>query len=111
MSRPHARGDWTGRRAAERRIREENRAGRQAPVPSGVVAAAIAERSSGQPLVVQTLEQRLEAALPGAWLVDGGIWVSASERWTVSRSTRRLAAGPSAREAVDKAIALHGGRR
>lgn len=105
MSRPHARNDWTGRRAAERRVREENRAERQAPVPSGVVAAAIAERSSGQPLV-QTLEQRLEAALPGAWLSE-----AFGTEWQVHYGRRVVAVGASKREAVDKAIALRGGRR
>lgn len=105
MSRPYSQGNWTGRRAAERRVREENRAERQAPVPSGVVAAAIAERSSGQPLVVQTLEQ-LEAALPGAWLSE-----AFGTEWQVHYGRRVVAVGASKREAVDKAIALRGGRR
>jgi len=77
--------------------------------PVGVVAAAIAERSTGRPLVVETLEQRLEKAIPGAYF-------SRSPRgepmpWAVEHGAKKLACGHTAREAVDKAIALFGGRR
>ena len=76
--------------------------------PTGVVAAAIAERSTGRPLVVESLEQRLEKAIPGAHF-------SRSPRgepmpWAVERGVTRLACGHTAREAVDKAIALWGAR-
>lgn len=74
--------------------------------PTGVVAAAIAERSTGRPLVVETLEQKLEKAIPGATVtqVFRGAWCV---YW---RSAQLLAAGASKREAIDRAICLRGGR-
>ncbi|MBP7685302.1 MAG: hypothetical protein KBB95_25520, partial [Deltaproteobacteria bacterium] len=76
---------------------------------AGLVAAARAERDSGKPLVVESLEAKLEKAIPGAYF-------SRSPRgepmpWAVEHGAKKLACGHTAREAVDKAIALHGGRR
>ena len=75
--------------------------------PVGAVAAAIAERDTGKPLVVETLEQRLGKAIPGAE-VD---FVASRNEWSVWLEGRELSTGWSEREAVDKAIALHGGGR
>lgn len=72
--------------------------------PVGVVAAAKAERDSGRPLVVETVEEKLARSLPGAAAhleVDG--W------WRVRRG-HVLSEASTMREAVDKAIALWGGR-
>ena len=77
--------------------------------PVGVVAQAIAERSTGRPLVVETLEQRLEKAIPGARHKYAPRCGSCSHQ--IWRDDFVLAAAASKREAVDKAIALHGGRR
>ena len=76
--------------------------------PTGVVAQAIAERSSGKPLVVESFEEKLRSAIPGATLCrlnQSDSW------WCVARGARILAVAASKREAVDKAIALFGGQR
>ena len=78
--------------------------------PTGVVAQAIAERSSGKPLVVETLEQKLEKAIPGAFIEDAGPRARSLSRWRVCRDALLIESGPSRREAVDKAIALWGSR-
>jgi hypothetical protein len=75
-------------------------------VSRGHVAAALAEREAGRPLVVESLTQRLERLVPGAE-VD---WVASRNEWSVWRD-RVLATGHTEREAVEKAIALFGGRR
>jgi hypothetical protein len=108
---PHAvtRVDSTGRAAHLRRRRAEAAAVVTAP-PVGVVAAARAERDSGRPLVVETLEQRLFAAIPGAYSVDAGVWVQSETRWSVNLGARAIAHGASQREAIDRAIALRGAR-
>lgn len=73
--------------------------------PTGVVAAAIAERNTGKPLVVETLEAKLATAIPGAEVL--GRW----EDWLVyDRAGRLIATGHSKREAVARAISLRGGR-
>lgn len=78
--------------------------------PVGVVAAAIAERSTGRPLVVETLEERLEKAIPGAVARWSFLRPSAT-CWVIrSEDGRDLAFGPSEREAVDRAICLRGAR-
>ena len=76
--------------------------------PTGVVAAAIAERSSGKPLVVETLEDRLEREVPGAIIVHDGH--SALASWVVTRRCVTLAKAHSKREAVDIAVSLWSGR-
>lgn len=76
--------------------------------PVGVVAAAIAERSTGKPLVVETLEARLEREVPGAIIVHDGH--SALASWVVTRRCVTLAKAHSKREAVDIAVSLWGGR-
>lgn len=76
--------------------------------PTGVVAQAIAERSSGKPLVVETLEARLAAAIPTArYEYAEHCDADAHQVW---RGSSVLATAASKREAVDKAIALWGGR-
>ncbi len=88
------------------RLREAKAAERaQLARTTTLVEQAKAERS-GRPLVVETLEQRLQRELPGARLVrnpsdDGAI---------VWRGLQILAAGHTAREAIDRAIALWGAR-
>jgi hypothetical protein len=76
-------------------------------VSRGHVAAALAERDAGKPLVVESLTQRLERAIPGAE-VD---WVASRNEWSVRRDGRCIGEGYTEREAVEKAIALYGGRR
>lgn len=95
--------DSTGRAARLRRRRAEAAAVVHTP-PVGVVAAAIAERSTGKPLVVETLEQKLEKAIPGALVFTNG---PTAEVW---RAGRLLSRRFSKREAVDTAIAVWGGR-
>lgn len=104
---PHVvtRVDSTGRAAHLRRRRAEAAAVVTTP-PVGVVAAARAERDSGRPLVVESLEAKLEKAIPGA-KTD---WVAARNEWSVWRKGRQLATGSSEREAIDRAIFLFGGR-
>lgn len=74
--------------------------------PVGVVAAAIAERNTGKTLVVETLEQKLEKAIPGATVTQ-----VFKDAWCVyGRTAQLVAAGASKREAVDRAICLRGAR-
>jgi hypothetical protein len=105
---PHTvtRVDSTGRAAHLRRRRAEAAAVVTTP-PVGVVAAARAERDSGRPLVVETLEEKLEAAIPGARLCEVP---SRPAPWRVYRESSFLADGHTAREAIDRAIALRGAR-
>ena len=99
--------DSTGRAARLRRRRAEAAAVVHTP-PVGVVAVAIAERSSGKPLVVETLEARLAAAIPTArYEYAEHCDADAHQVW---RGSSVLATAASKREAVDKAIALWGGR-
>ena len=89
------------------RIREAKQAERvQLAKTTALVEQAKAERDSGRPLVVETLEEKLARTLPGARLVrnpsdDGAV---------VWRGLQILAAGSTVREAVDRAIALWGSR-
>lgn len=99
--------DSTGRAARLRRRRAEAAAETKAP-PVGVVAAAIAERSTGKPLVVETLEQKLERLVPGA-LLQRFTWPRLT--WAVVRpGVVARTEGNTPREAVARAIALWGGR-
>jgi hypothetical protein len=81
-------------------------------VSRGHVAAALAEREAGQPLVTESLTQRLERLVPGAYVRNDGpafgdVWVV----WRKSgRGVSKLATGHTEREAVEKAIALWGRR-
>ncbi len=77
---------------------------------AGLVAAARAERDSGKPLVVESLEAKLEKAIPGARVVGGRPCDDPSKPWAVWDSRRRLSVAHSKRDAVDKAIALWGAR-
>lgn len=79
-------------------------------VSRGHVAAALAERSAGRPLVVESLTQRLERLLPGARLEDGGSHMAGEDRHQVWRGERVLATGSTAHEAVDRAVFLWGRR-
>ena len=77
---------------------------------AGLVAAARAERDSGKPLVVESLEAKLEKAIPGAVARWSFLRPSAT-CWVIrSEDGRDLAFGPSEREAVDRAICLRGAR-
>lgn len=80
----------------------------QGEVPRGHVAAALAERTSGRPLVVETLEEKLGRLLPSVEVVE---WDPQRQEWGVWEQGRCLGRGASYREAVDQAITLHGGRR
>lgn len=76
--------------------------------PTGLVAAALAEaRAPSKPLVVESLEQKLARLVPGARLENDP---RSSTPWAVWRGLSILAAGHSAREAVDRAVMLYGGR-
>lgn len=85
--------------------RRAEREAEKAAVPRGVVERAKAELTTGKPLVVETLEQRLEKAIPGATLR----WQL--KTWAVWGRGARLSTAESKREAIDKAIALFGGQR
>lgn len=99
LTRRQKAGAWaTARRA--RQAREVSR---------GHVAAALAERTTGKPLVVETLEQRLARLLPGAGLHEVKAY-AAEDRWEVRVERQVLATGASAREAVDRAVFLWGER-
>ena len=87
------------------RIREAKAAEReQLARTTTLVEQAKAERSTGRPLVVETLEQRLARCLPGAKLVVGKMGA------VVWRGQSIAASGSTVREAVDRAIALRGAR-
>jgi hypothetical protein len=76
---------------------------------AGLVAAARAERDSGKPLVVESLEAKLEKAIPGA-VTKWSFLRPSHECWAVWLEKRVLATGGSEREAIDRAIFLFGGR-
>lgn len=76
--------------------------------PVGVVAAAIAERNTGKPLVVETLEERLRREVPGAELLRF-TWPHVSFA-VVRPGVAARTEGYTAREAVARAVALWGGR-
>jgi hypothetical protein len=75
-------------------------------VSRGHVAAALAEREAGKPLVVESLTQRLERLVPGAE-VDRA---ASRDEWSVWRDGRCIGEGHTEREAVEKAVALWGRR-
>lgn len=75
--------------------------------PVGALDAARAELEAPRaPLVVETLEERLERALPGAVVSCSQVFAAAP--WSVTRNGRELVVGYSHRDVVDKAIALYG---
>ena len=76
---------------------------------AGLVAAARAERDSGKPLVVESLEAKLERLLPGAALT-GSKMVQGTDRVAGKRGRKTVATGSTEREAIDRAIFLWGGR-
>lgn len=82
-------------------------------VDGSLIAAAKAERGTGVPLVTESLEEKLERHLPGAWVVDSG--AHGDERFTVHQrgryAAREIGSGASRREAIDRAIWLFGSRR
>ena len=75
-------------------------------VSRGHVAAALAEREAGKPLVVESLTQRLERLVPGAE-VDRA---ASRDEWSVWRDGRCIGEGHTEREAVETAVALWGRR-
>lgn len=75
--------------------------------PVGALESARAEFETPRaPLVVETLEERLERALPGALVSCSQVFGAAP--WSVTRNGRELVVGYSHRDVVDKAIALYG---
>lgn len=79
-----------------------------ASVPRGHLDEAMRERTAPtKPLVVESLPDRLRRLVPGARLENDP---SSSTPWAVWRGLSILAAGHSAREAVDRAVMLYGGR-
>lgn len=101
-----------GRRAEtaarlDRRLREATRH-RDAPTPN--LDEARAEFGAARPpLVVETLEQRLERLVPGARM-DRSTVHAHEEQWRVQRGQQLLAVGASQREAIDRAVFLWGAR-
>ncbi len=95
------------RRAAARAA--ERLTPRPVVVEGSLVAQARAERGTGKPLAVESLEQRLARCLPGA------ICFRERHEWVVCRLSalhrHNLARAVSEREAIDVAILLHGGGR
>ena len=78
-------------------------------VEGSLVAQAKAERGTGKPLAVESLEEKLGRLVPGAYLIDTGV-VGSVVRYEVRQAgqftTRVIANGASAREAADRAIFL-----
>lgn len=74
--------------------------------------AARAELASGPKLVVESLEEKLERALPGARVHDTGILCDTRFRvfHRGSYSEREVGRGASRREAIDRAVFLWGER-
>ena len=92
------------------RIREAKQAERaQLARTSTLVEQAKSERDSGRPLVVETLDARLQRELPGATCrLERHSGVDA---WVVRRGAgSRVSDGPTQREAIDRAICLRGAR-
>lgn len=81
-------------------------------VEGSLLAAAKAERGTGQPLAVESLEEKLERAIPGAWVAQAfsGSWCVYGPERRVGNAGRQTYAATK-REAVAKAIALFGGGR
>lgn len=82
--------------------------------------AARAELATGPKLVVESLEEKLERHLPGAFVeaAPSGLGFAPpppDERWQVRQlgefAMRTLAVGPTPREAIARAIFLFGGER
>lgn len=101
---PHA----EDRRRAAARAAEALRPVVPPPPPTSLVEQARAEVRSGKPLVVESLEARLQRLVPGAICFrEDGQWVvvrlSALHRHDLARAA-------SEREAVDVAVTLWGGR-
>lgn len=94
-----------------KRIRAAKQAERvQLAKTTTLVEQAKAERDSGRPLVVETLEEKLAKAIPGAYVVGGRTCDDPRAPFAVWCSTHRLSTGCSKREAVDRAISLWGAR-
>ena len=90
---------WRSIQKRQARVNQNNRA-----TPN--LDAARAELASGPKLVVESLEAKLERALPGA-KTD---WVASRSEWSVWRKGRQMGVGSTEREAIDRAIFLFGGR-
>lgn len=96
---------WRSIQKRQARVNQNNRA-----TPN--LDAARAELASGPKLVVESLEEKLERALPGAKVEDSG--VPGEFRYRVMHrgkyAWRPVGTGGSRREAIDRAIFLFGGR-
>lgn len=96
---------WRLIKKQQARVNQNNRA-------TPHLDAARAELASGPKLVVESLEEKLERALPGARVHDTG--VLCDTRFRVFHrgafAEREVGRGASRREAIDRAIFLFGGR-
>lgn len=88
----------------------QRRAATEPPPPSGHLAAAREETAARPLLAVASLEEKLERALPAAFIEDAGPQSKALSRWRVCRDGLLIASGPTPREAIDRAILLRGAR-
>lgn len=109
MSGPRPEVSEANRRRWAARASEKLVTPRPVVVDGSLVAQAKAERGTGKPLAVESLEQRLARCLPGA------ICFREDREWVVCRLSALhrydLARAASEREAIDRAISLHGGGR
>ena len=93
---------------ARRVMAERGLVPKREAVERGHVAAAMAERAApAKPLVVEPLPEKLKRLVPGARLEHDPLNPTP---WVVWRGLSVLACAHSAREAVDKAVTLYGGR-
>ena len=112
MSGPRPEVSEANRRRWAARAAEKLATPRPVVVDGSLIAAAKAERGTGKPLAVESLEEKLERHLPGAWVVDTG--ARTDERFEVHQrgayTERVVGVGPSRREAIERACWLWGSR-
>lgn len=112
MSRSERRSTTVAGRIAETAARRAARWGGVLPVARETPALDEARAEFGSarpPLVVETLQQRLERLVPGARM-DRSTVHAHEEQWRVQRGQQLLAVGASQREAIDRAVFLWGAR-
>lgn len=115
MSRTERRATTVQGRIDETAARRAARWGGVLPVTRETpeLDAARAEFHTTRPtLAAEPLAQRLERAIPGAWVAQTfkGAWCVYGPSRRVGYVGKLLAAGASEREAIEKAIALWGSR-